>query len=165
MEITYLPTLLPTLKYKYLLLDANVFRDASAKPSIFNEFFNDLKNADITLATIHSVRYELLKGSATKEKYEIKEKLIDDIVDITMPIMPKTFELSYELIDIYGADGSQLSLTDLLLGATLLQYKKNIFLMTRDTTDFLQSIFELPFIVNAPHAKGIFTYGIYQYGK
>lgn len=38
-------------------------------------------------------------------------------------------------------------------------------LMTRDTTDFLQSIFDLTSVVNIPTSKGIFTYGIYQYTK
>jgi predicted nucleic acid-binding protein len=165
MEIKYPPTLIPFLKNKHLLLDTNIFRDAANKPSVFNNFFNELKKADVTIATIDPVKYEILKGSADSPKYQAKEELIGDIIDVTVPFMPKTFEFVYELIQKYGIDGTGPGITDLMLGATLMQYKKNICLMTRDTTDFMQNVFELPFIINATHTKGIFTYGIYQYGN
>lgn len=165
MEITYLPTLIPSLKYKHLLLDTNVFRDVANNPTVFANFFNTLKNADITLATLDVIKYEILKGSKDQEKYEEKNKQINDIVDITLPL-PRTVDtLTYELIKQYGIDGTSLSITDLFLGTMLMQYQKNIFLMTRDTTDFMQNIFDLKFIINASHKKGIFTYGIYQYSK
>jgi predicted nucleic acid-binding protein len=163
MEILYPPELILFLKHKHLLLDTNIFRDAANKPTVFNDFFNKLKTAEVTLTTIDCVKYELLKGSADSVKYKAKEKLIGDIIDVTIPIIPKTSELAFGLIQQYGIDGTVLSITDLMIGATLMQYKKNICLMTRDTSDFIQSIFELPFIINATHAKGIFTYGVYQY--
>ena len=126
---------------------------------------NELKKADITLTTIDPVKHELLKGSANPAKYNAKEKLIDDIIDTTIPVIPRTFQLTYQLIKAYGIDGTSVNITDLLLGATLMQYRQNIYLITRDTTDFIQRIFDLLFIVNAPHNKGIFTYGVYQYRK
>ena len=105
MDIIYLPTLIPFLKQKHLLLDSNIFRDASSKYSVFTKFFNDLKKADVTLATIDLVEYELLKGAADKAKYVDREKLIKDIIDITIPITPKTCELVYELIKIMELKG------------------------------------------------------------
>ena len=164
MEILYPPTLFSFLKNKHLLLDTNVFRDAVVKPTVYSRLFNDLKTADVTLVTIDAVRYELLKGSADDTKYKEKMKLIDDIVDIMLPISPKTVELVYTLIQDYGIHGTVMSLTDLLLGATLMQYQNRICLLTRDTTDFIQSVFNLLFIINVPYSKGIFTYGVYQYG-
>lgn len=163
MEISYPPTFITSLKGKHLLLDTNVFRDSAVQPTAYKNFFNTLKNANITLATIDMVKYELLKGSSDKNKYEAKEKFIHDIIDVLLPVLPGTMKLGYELITKYGIDGTALHITDLLLGAILMQYKENIYLMTRDTTDFISSIFELKFIVNAPHARGIFTYGVYQY--
>jgi predicted nucleic acid-binding protein len=165
MEIIYSPTLIPSLKNRHLLLDTNVFRDMASKPTVFADFFNLLKNEDVTLTTLDVVKYEILKGSRDNEKYKEKEKQIDAIIDIVLPIIPGEDKLIYELIKQYEIDGTAISITDLFLGATLMQYKKNIFLMTRDTTDFMQNIFDLKFIVNAPHKKGIFTYGIYQYSK
>lgn len=163
MEILYPPTLIPFLKHKHLLLDTNIFRDAANKPTVFNNFFNELKKADVTLTTIDCVKYELLKGSADTVKYQAKSIHINDIIDVTIPTVAKTMELVFELIQKYGIDGAALSITDLMIGATLMQYKNNICLMTRDINDFTQNIFSLPFIINASHTKGIFTYGIYQY--
>ena len=165
MEIIYSPTLIPSLKNKHLLLDTNVFRDIAGKPTVFADFFNLLKKEDVTLVTLDVVKYEILKGSKDRQKYEEKEKQINAIVDVILPIIPGGDKLIYKLIKQYGIDGTAISITDLFLGATLMQYKKNIFLMTRDTTDFMQNIFQLKFIVNAPHNKGIFTYGIYQYSE
>lgn len=165
MEIIYPTTLIPFLKNKHLLLDTNVFRDAASKPTIFDNFFNILKKNEVTLATIAVVEYELLKGSANTTKYKEKEKLISDIVDAKLPIMPQTYKLAYDLIQRYGIDGTALNVTDLFLGAMLMQYGKDLCLMTRDTTDFMQNIFDLSFVVNLPNQKGIFTYGIYQFAK
>ncbi len=165
MKITYAPDLLTFLKNKHLLLDTNVFRDSASGPKVFADFFNTLKRSDVTLTTIDTVKYELLKGSADNKKYKEKEKLIADIIDTIVPISPKTLETVYSLISMYGIDGAGVSVIDLTLGAILMQYKNNICLMTRDTTGFMQNIFDLPFIVNATHSRGIFTYGIYQFKK
>src|SRR5579871_167879 len=137
MEILYPETFIPSLKHKHLLIDTNVLRDAANRPSVFTKFFNDLKKADITIGTTDFVKYELLKGSADNSKYDNKDKFISEIIDVTIPIHARTFELVYELIKQYGIDGSTAHITDLLLGACLMQYKTNIYLMTRDTTDFI----------------------------
>lgn len=163
MEITYPSNLLSSLKNKHLLLDTNVFTDAVSKPTAYTKFFNDLKSAEITVVTSDLVKYEFLIGSADVTKYREKEKHIDDVVDAILPISPKTYELAYELIKEYGIESKVLSTTDLLLGALLKQYKESVYLMTRDTSDFIQNIFDLVFIINCPLPKGIFTYGVYKY--
>lgn len=165
MEIIYPPTLLPFLNQKHLLLDTNIFRDVIKKPSLYAKFFNDLKQSDVTLTTIDFVKYELLKGSASKAKYTDRNKFIDDIIDITLPNIPIIYHQVHKLIQEYGIDGSGISITDLFLGATLMQYKSNICLLTRDCSDFIPRIFELKSIINISHPKGIHTYGIYQYSR
>lgn len=163
MEITYPPTLIVSLKHKHLLLDTNVFRDVASNPGVFAKFFNNLKTEDVTLATLDVVKYEILKGSRDQKKFDEKEKQIGDIVDVILPLPQRVDLVAYKLIKQYGIDGTSLSITDLFLGTMLMQYQKNIFLLTRDTTDFMQNIFDLKFIINASHKKGIFTYGVYQY--
>lgn len=165
MDIQFSTVLIASIKHKHLLLDTNVFRDAVSKPSVFSDFFNDLRKEDVTLATIDFVKYELMKGSSNEIKYKDKEESIKNIIDTVIPIMPETYQLVYKLIQRYGIDGTAVSVTDLFLGAILMQYRQNIYLMTRDTTDFLQSIFDLTSVVNIPIGKGIFTYGIYQYTR
>jgi len=164
MEINYDPALINSLRNKHLLLDTNIFRDVASKPSVFTSFFNLLKNSDVTLATIDLVKFEILKGSANNLKYEEKEQMIKDITEeVIIPTTSEMIASVYELIKQYGIDGASISVTDLYLGAALIQFKKNLFLLTRDTTDFLQRIFELSGVINIPCSKGIFTYGVYQY--
>jgi predicted nucleic acid-binding protein len=165
MEIVCPPTLITSLENKHLLIDANVIRDSASSPNEYARFFNNLKNANITLATIDPVDFELLKGSSNEAKYNAREKQINDIVDVVLPTPSGICDYIYEMIKKYRIDGSSLGITDLYLGAMLMQYKQNVFLMTRDTTDFIQNIFDLKFIINAKHNKGIFTYGIYQYSE
>ena len=165
MEIIYPPTIIPFLKNKRLLLDTNLFRDAVARPTSYDNFFKELKKSNVIFTTIDSVKYELLKGASDNAKYKIKEELIYKIIDEVISCDQTVFELVYNLIQLYGEDGAALNITDLMLGAILMQYRENICLITRDTTDFIQDIFDLKFIVNSPHKKGIFTYGVYQYAK
>lgn len=161
MEIIIPPELIPSLKDKHLLLDTNIFLDAFSKPLAFGSFFNTLKKNNVTLVTIDLVKFELLKGSATSTKYKEREKAIAEIIDAVLPTSSRICDLVYELIQVYGIDGSAVHITDLFLGANLNQYKKNIYLLTKDTTDFIQRVFNLSFVLNLPHNKGINTYGIY----
>lgn len=161
--IIYSPKLVASLNHKHILLDTNIFRDYAAKPTVFTRFFNFLKESDVTITTLNVVKYEFLKGSSNKEKYSEKLKLVESIIDTTITVSPDTDALVHKLILKYGIDGSSLSLADLFLGATLMKYGKNIFLLTRDTNDFVQNIFRLSEVVNVPINKGIFTYGIYQF--
>lgn len=163
MEIIYPTTLITSLKNKHLLLDSNVFRDFAMSPEKFSEFFNKLKNNDVTLCGLDVVKFEMLKGSQTIEKYKSREKLLTDILDDILISDIELNSIVYSLIQEFGERGSSLNLTDLYLGAALKRYKQNIYLMTRDTSDFVQNIFDLKFIVNATHTRGILTYGIYQY--
>lgn len=165
MEPIIPPLFIETLQSKHLLLDTNLFLDAVKKPTIYTDFFTLLKKKDITLATIDLVKYELLKGSIDIKKYKERMELIDSIINVTIPISPKTYELCFDLIKLYGIEGSALKITDLFLGVMLMQFRENIFLITRDTSDFLQTVFDLKFVINIPHTKGILTYGIYQYSK
>lgn len=156
------PAFLGSVKGKHILLDTNLFRDAANKSTLL-DFFNTLKSHGATLITIDFVKYELLKGSFDLNKFKAREQSINNIVDVIVPVTPPVYSKVYELIKEYGIEGTAISVTDLFLGAMLMLYKSNLFLITRDTTDFIQRIFELTAIINVPHAKGIFTYGVYQY--
>ncbi len=162
MEIIYPTDLIALIKDKHLLLDTNVFRDATSHPTIFNTFFNNLKKNGVTLVTIDLVKYELLIGSANGAKYKEKSTFIDSIIDADISTITRTYELAYDLIKEYQLDGKGVSVTDLLLGAVLRQYRGHIYLLSRDTSAFIQRVYDLVSIVNCPISKGIFTYGIYR---
>ncbi len=162
MRILPLPNFISVIKNKHLLLDTNVFIDTLLNPLPFADFFNSIKSKEVTLTTIDLVKIEFLKGASDFRKYKEKNELIEKIVDYIIPITPDIYKNAYELIKKYEMNGKALSETDLFLGATLMKFKKNIYLLTKNTTDFPLNIFELHSVVNTIYSKGIHSYGLYQ---
>jgi len=149
------------LKDTHVLLDTSVFIDAFLNSVEFGKFFNDLKTHGATLVSLGAVKTEFLKGAPNVEKYNQKKDFFDQIVDACLPTTNDTFTNVYKLTQMYKADGKSLSITDLLLGATLMQYKKNLFLLTKNTTDFPTNIFNLASYMNISYIKGLHSYGLY----
>lgn len=117
-----------TVKNRHILLDTNIFVDASINPRRFSEFFNSLKDNDTTVVTLDVVRIEFLQGASDQLKYKAKQTLIDKIVDAVIPFDNRTFEHCYTLIQEYKEKGKSLSATDYLLGATTMRYANHLFL-------------------------------------
>lgn len=163
MQIDYPRTLLPLLKHRHVLLDTNVFIDAFINPVEFAKFFNLLKDNDTILTTIEVVRAEFVKGFATEGKYDERCEVIDNLIEYSMPITSRTFETLDLLVKEYKQEGAALSMTDLLIGATLRFYSGNLLLMTKDLSDFPQNIFKLEGHFQLIHRKAIQSYGILSY--
>lgn len=155
--------LLPLLKDKHLLLDTNVFIDSLAKPSLYSQLYNKLKDNNTFLATIDFVKMEILKGAEDATRYNTKERLITDVTETILPNMPTHVEQAYELIKKYQEDGKSLSITDYYLGVNLMHYKSSLLLMTRNTTEFPERIFNLVGSINVFFDKTLHAYGVYQY--
>jgi len=163
MDLIHREDLLQSIKGKHLLLDTNVFIDAFAHPKVFGDFFNELKSNDNVVVTLESVKIEFLTGSSNIEKYTQREEYMDKIIDAYLPITPDTLTKAFQLITELGIDGSSISVTDYQLGSCLKKYKKNICLITKNTSDFPQRVFSVLGVVNFPFNKGIQTYGFYYY--
>ncbi|MDO8658727.1 MAG: type II toxin-antitoxin system VapC family toxin [Candidatus Levybacteria bacterium] len=151
-----------TFKDTYILLDTSVFIDAFLNPVNFSEFFNNLRMQGVILVSLDAVKIEFLKGAPTAEKYHQKEEFFNQIIDTNLPMTGDTLLNLYQLVRLYKEDGKSLSITDLLLGATLMQYKKGLFLLTKNTTDFPTNIFNLKSYINISYTKGLHTYGVYN---
>lgn len=162
MKILLPADLLSILKDSHLLLDTNVFIDTFLNPTEFGKFINQLRENRITLVTIDVVRFEFLKGAPNLQKHKEKEELIERIIDAYLPIQKDILDNADKLLQLYKEDGKAISITDLLLGATLMHYKTNLSLITKNTTDFPTNIFTLVTYINLLHRKGIHTYGVYQ---
>ncbi|KKP80882.1 MAG: hypothetical protein UR81_C0013G0008 [Candidatus Levybacteria bacterium GW2011_GWB1_35_5] len=156
------PDLISSLKNKHLLLDTNIFIDASKHPEDFTDFFNILKESDITVVTIDCVRIEFLRGAPNENKYKEKEDYFDNITKIILPTNVEIIQNSYELVKKYKEQGGTVAIADLYLGANLMKYKSNIYLLSKNTTELPSTIFDLKYIINYPLNKGIFTYGVYK---
>lgn len=156
------PDLISSLKYKHLLLDTNVFIDASKHPADFADFFNTLKDSDITVVTIDCVKIEFLRGASGDSEYKEKENYFNDITKIILPTDAAIIRNSYELVKKYKQQGGTIAFTDFYLGANLMKYKSNMYLLSKNTTELPLTIFDLKHIINYPLNKGIFTYGVYR---
>lgn len=150
-------------KNKHILLDTSAFIDAFLNPVRFGEFFNNLRTQETTLVSLDVVKTEFLKGAPTVEKYNQKKEFFDQIIEACLPTTNETFVNLYKLIQMYKENGKSLSVTDLFLGATLMQYKRNLFLLTKNTTDFPTNIFTLESYINISYTKGLHTYGVYSF--
>lgn len=151
-----------TFKDKHILLDTSVFIDSFLHPAEFGQFFNSLRAQGSTLVSLDAVKIEFLKGAPNAEKYKQKEDFFDEIIDTCLPITSDTLLNLYELVQKYGEGGKSLSITDLFLGAILMQYKSSLFLLTKNTTDFPTNIFNLKSYINISYTKGLHTYGVYN---
>lgn len=152
------------LKNHHLLLDTNVFIDTSISTSEFTEFFKQLKLNDVTIVTIDAVIMEFLKGAPDQQKLEAKLALVNEIIETRLPITKEVFDNIETLLRLYKEEGKGVSVVDLLLGGILVQYPKNLFLLTKNTTDFPTNIFNLATYLNLLHRKAIQSYGVYNYG-
>lgn len=160
MEIILPPDFLSITNNKHLLLDTSVFIDGFAHPSEFARFFNQLRDNNTILVTVSAVLNEFLKGSTTEVKFKEKKQFVKSIVETILPDVNLQTDIE-ALIKKYGIESKDLSMTDLYLGATLVEYGNNICLLTRDLTDFPTNIFQRITFLNATHTKGIFTFGVY----
>lgn len=149
----------------HLLLDTSVFIDSSISPVEFGNFFNQLQSQGVALVTIEPVVIEFLKGSPNKEKFNAKQSAINEITGTCIPLTSDIFDNLRRLVELYKEEGKAVSLTDLLLGSTLLRYEKGLYLLTKNTTDFPTNIFNLVTHLNLIHRRSIQSYGIYNYIK
>ena len=155
------PGLISSLKYKHLLLDTNVFIDASKHPADFADFFNALGESEITVPTIDCVKIEFLRGASDDREYQEKESYFSNITNIILPTDAEIIKNSYELVKRYRQQGGTIAFTDFYLGANLMKFRSNIYLLSKNTTELPLTIFDLKYIINYPLNKGIFTYGVY----
>lgn len=165
MDILKPADLLSLLKGKNVLLDTNILIDSSIKPTIFNAFLKELKDNATTILTIEPVVFEYLQGAPSEERYKEKREILASIIDDYLPITGDTFDNVHELIKLFGIEGKGIDMTDLLLGGVLMQYPKELFLFTKNTTDFPMNIYNLVSVFNFPHNKSIQTYGVYTFQK
>jgi len=157
--------LLSLLKDKKILLDTNIFIDALIKPTVFKEFFKELKANNVTITTITPVVIEFLRGLPNEKTYSERKELVDKVVDSYLPITEDIFDSVFELLKLYGLDGKGTEMTDLLLGAILMKHPEKLILITKNTTDFPMNIFTFVAVMNLPYHRSIQTYGIYTYKK
>lgn len=162
MNIIQSSDFLSVTKDHHILLDTSIFFDAIDAPGKFATLFNELKENGCTLVTLKVVLTEFMKGGADKTKLEGKRLYVEEIIDVFFPLTNDIIENTSKLVEIYKEDGKTVSITDFLLGATIMKYSK-MHLMTCDTGDFPNNIFKLETYATFIYRKGIKTCGMYSF--
>lgn len=162
MEPIISPNLTTLLKDKHLLLDTNVFIDASFHLTFFTKLFTDLTSCGTTLVTSDLVKSEFLKGAPDNSAYSTKELFLNRFAKFTLPTDQEVIKNIDYLIKEYKLDGQNVSIVDLSLGGLLKKYGDNLLLMTKNVNDFPIRIFKLVGVINFPKDKGIYSYGVYS---
>lgn len=146
-----------------LLLDTSVFIDAFRYPNEFGNLFNEFKNNEIELLTLKAVELEFLKGSKNELTFNKKKEFIGKVVDTFMPEKEGPFHRALEIAKVMNIESKDLSITDLLLGATLKSYSGNLSLLTKNIKDFPTNTYSLSTYFNLFHMRAIHVYGIYEW--
>lgn len=165
MKIIKAPDLLQITSKKHLLLDTNVFIDAFSNPIEFATFFNELRDNYTTLVTLDLIRVEFVKGAFDEVRIKEKEEFLDKIVATCLPSSKDISDNILKLLKRYKEDGKGVSIVDLLLGANLMKYSSDLFLLSRDASAFQGNIFELVSYVNLVKNKSLQCYGVYAFKK
>lgn len=147
---------------KHILLDTSIFIDAFLHPSQFGDFFNRLKDNNCTLVTIKPVLLEFVKGATTDKKFDEKKGFVDSIIESFLPITDDILDNAFDLVKEYRIEGKDLSLTDFILGGIAVKYKRSIYLLTKDISDFPTNIFTRITYFHLFHRKAIHSFGLYS---
>jgi len=150
---------------KTLLLDTNILFDALKFPQEFAELFNKFKNNQTAITTIKPVLFEFTKGSPNIATIEERIAFVTKLSDSFLPLSDDIFDSVDVLIKKYLAKGSSLSVVDLLLCACTMKYNSSLYLLTRDTTDISNKIFNFVSHIHLVHEKGIHLIALYEYSS
>ncbi|HLC49368.1 MAG TPA: hypothetical protein VJI96_03225 [Candidatus Andersenbacteria bacterium] len=169
-EILLTNQTLSNLQNKWLLLDTDVFIDASNFAEEFNYFFTKLKDANCTLTTISSVVVEFLRGAKSITDMSNKRAYIESIASILPTGEMASDKGAMDLIEpqflvAYGKSGKSVSYTDYLLAKTIKNYGDRMYLITGNHQDFPTSIFDRKHVLSVGHEFEVKTYGILQFNE
>lgn len=150
---------------KTILLDTNFFIDALLHLEEFESLILQLKTNGTRLITIEPVIIEFLKGLPNKEKFDERIQLISKTADEIFPVSADTLRYSTYLVEQYGEDGKGMSVVDIILGGIILEYRNNLLLLTKNTTDFPTNIFAFKSYFHLVLKRAIQVYALYGYEK
>lgn len=158
------PTLRLLLSRAYLLIDTCTLIDAN-NVSLVRDFLEECVAESCTLLSIDPVFLELSKGADTLQHRREKKALYDTFAQETLPMTAEIFENAQKLSVVYQKQGKDLSITDFLLGATLMKYQtSSTFLMTSNVSDFPTDIFDLMEILTLQKTRNAFvSFGFYKF--
>ncbi len=141
---------LPAIEGKYVLLDTNVLIDISKHPKDFIEFFEYLRAHKVNSVIDQTTKLEFFRGARSSRELETFKEFLKKILGnkgLDIENVPEhnrklySNATSISLISNH-LDAKRLSLGDVLIAASLVQFPGQIILATQNHTDFSLPIFK-----------------------
>ncbi len=154
------------------LIEKNILLDtcfiAKFKDNKF--YFKDLLflfNEKNCATTTHSfIENEFLRGSSTNSYIKEKKEFLNRFNFFNLKITEEIIKNSILISNIYSNKNilnNQISIIDCVNAAFLMQYSKNLFLVTLDNKDYPIFIFDRIYIYTIDVGKEIFNCGFYRF--
>ncbi len=166
---------------KFLLLDTNILIRSKqhANHGFFEAFFLEAKKLNTTLFIDEATRFEFIRGSRTKSHRDDKETYLKTLLkskdekrkidEMILPLSKAILKNAEELGNLYSNKNSnlsqQISITDCLIAAQLMEYGNQSILATLDNNDFPLFIFDRVDIFTIDTKKEILNIGFYQFNE
>lgn len=167
-DLILLPdTFFKDLEYKHLLLDTCFFIDSLDHFDAVYSFCKNCREHNITLASIEPVAIEFTKGQSSLERIKERLELMELLIDCYLPLTKEVISKLQVLVQSYGKMGNKASMTDLLIGATAVNYCNGLYIATKNITDFPHDTFNLEqhFLLKNKVTRTVQMYGVYCFEK
>lgn len=159
------------LKSRFLILDTNVFIDAS-KPegrAAFADFFTRLHSGGCLVVTITAVAIEFLKGARNFTEMRQLKDYLETVCNGVLILHEERDAANQsfiepELVLSYGERARLVSYTDYLLAKALKKYK-TAALLTSNHKDFPTSVFDREEMVILHKEADVTSYGVYRFSE
>lgn len=155
------------LKDATILTDTNVFFDAWKFKAEFADLLAKLTDFNCYFVTLKSVVIEFLGGTKSEEDLQSKIDFLEAIFakKLGSSFLPlsQTFPTNDEFLQ-FSRQANKFSTTDFELYCALKKYQRSgLLLMTRNHTDFTQTLFARKGFITLLGTKEIHTHGLYAY--
>lgn len=151
------------LQRKHLLLDTNFLLEAAKSPDIFFSIFQEFGDLRCQPITFPLIDFEFLRTAFQEDLRLEKQKLLQSLHCISLPIRPDIFNVALAFGHYYAAHRESPSLTDCFIAAMLKQHANDLILVTRNHKDFPAPLFvrEGTFVIERP--KDVLAFGLYRF--
>ncbi|MCX6717248.1 MAG: PIN domain-containing protein [Candidatus Taylorbacteria bacterium] len=156
------------LDKKHILLDtcfiAKVYTYSDTE--YFDKLFSIFNENNCTTIVNEFIKFEFLRGCKKAEHIKNKEKFLEGLSYVSLPVTPEILNDAIKISNIYSNKNispKQISIVDCYISAYLKKYRDNLLLITLDNNDFPLLLHDRIIIETIDTEKEILVLGIYSF--
>lgn len=154
------------LSRKHILLDTNVIIDAYQSPIAFQELFQHFEQAPCALTISWQVRFELFRKAYDQNYRDRLQEFIDSLGIFILPSgMEKDFYPdALAIANVYAKKSIKApSFVDCMIAAHIKRHASDLFLLTRNHSDFPLFLFDRKATWAIDNDKDVIALGLYEF--